>query len=313
MTDNDPLAVLPETDAPPKEKWARGPLFIAVAIPVLFALLGLTFLGYAIFRDQPPKAAPVEAVAAQPVTPAEDPKDARIARLEAELKTLRESATPPNTYTPRFYDDTGSLERIHARIDQLEANQRLMIQAAAAASAASGLQQASRGSQPFLSELADVEKSLTDTRVIAPLRPLAQQGVPSEVALAVEFPSWASRAKAAANISEDDGFFARIGNLLNGLLTVRRIDPASAKSTDAVLIHAQTRLDQGDLPGAIAHLQSLPPAARTALSGWLERAEQRVLVDQTVRNVSVEALSRLSQVNYSTARNSPAPAPEDSL
>jgi len=310
--DDITLSALPDTK---KEKWARGPLAIAVAIPLLFVLLGIAFMGFAVFNErQKAPAPPLSSAAAEPAKAPDtqpDPRDARIARLEAELNALK--AAPASTAEPRPYADTGnSYSSFSARLDRLEANQRLMVQAAAAATAASGLQQAAKGSQPFLSELADVEKSLTDTSVIAPLRPLAQQGVSSEVTLAVEFPAYAARAQAVSHPDADNGFLNRVGNLFSRLFTVRRIDPATARGTDAVLIHAQARIDEGDLPGAIAHLKTLPSAAQMALKPWLDRAEQRVQVDQLTRRVAVEALSRLSQVNYATAANT-QPSAEGSL
>ncbi|MFT4091255.1 MAG: hypothetical protein QM645_11025 [Asticcacaulis sp.] len=313
------LSALPDSDAPQKEKWARGPLMIAVAIPLLFVLLGIAFMGFAVFKEHqtqnvPTPASAVMATSAAPDT-RPDTRDEQIARLEAELNALRANqgaATPDNS--PRAFADTGSygnasFNSLSARLDRLEANQRLMVQAAAAATAASGLQQAAKGSQPFLSELADVEKSLTDTSLIAPLRPLAQKGVTSEVTLAVEFPTYAARAQAVSRPEADDGFLTRLGNMFSRLFTIRNIDPTTAKGTDAVLIHAQARIDEGDLPGAIAHLKTLPQSAQDALKPWLERAEQRAQVDHLTRRVAIEALSRLSQVNYSTATSAPTASP----
>lgn len=314
------LSSLPDTDSPQKEKWARGPLMIAVAIPLLFVLLGIAFMSFAVFKEQRAKtdvaavSAPAQAQTTAP-EPQADPRDEQIARLEAELNALK--ANPPvassdaSGFGQRLYSDTG-YGSLSARVDRLEANQRLMVQAAAAATAASGLQQAAKSSQPFLSELADVEKSLTDTSLIAPLRPLAQKGVTSEVTLAVEFPAYAARAQAVARPATENGFLDRLGNLFGRLFTIRSIDPSTAKGAEAVLIHAQARIDEGDLPGAIAHLKTLPPAAQDALKPWLDRAEQRVQVDQLTRRVAVEALSRLSQVNYATNTYA-SPAPEGSL
>lgn len=314
------LSALPDTNSPQKEKWARGPLMIAVAIPLLFVLLGIAFMSFAVLKEQQTKpdiaavSEPVQTPAPEPRTT--DPRDEQIARLEAELNALKANSSAAtgdaSGFGPRLYADTGGYGSLSARVDRLEANQRLMVQAAAAATAASGLQQAAKSSQPFLSELADVEKSLTDTSLIAPLRPLAQKGVSSEVTLAVEFPAYASRAQAVARPATETGFLERLGNLFGRLFTVRSIDPATARGSEAVLIHAQARIDEGDLAGAIAHLKTLPPAARDALKPWLDRAEQRVQVDQLTRRVAVEALSRLSQVNYS-ANAYASPAPEGSL
>ncbi|ESQ77780.1 COG4223 family protein [Asticcacaulis sp. YBE204] len=303
MTDDLTLGASTVTDTE-KTKWARGPLIIAFAFPIVFVVLALLALGYGLYKSKE---------TAAPVAVAESPKDAEIARLTAELNALKSQPAPlpveaPATATPApapVYGDPNLAARLTERMDRLEANQRLLVQAAASATAAAGLQQAAKGSQPFLSELADVEKSLTDTSLIAPLRPLAQKGVPSEVSLAIEFPAYAARAQTAAKSTADDSFLGRIGNALNGLISVRRVD-GTAKGTDNLLLQAQGRLDEGDLAGALAVLATLPKPAQDALAPWLTKARNRLLVDTTTRRITVDALSRLSQANYSTVNTGTA-------
>lgn len=301
MTDDLSLNGSTVTDTE-KTKWARGPLIIAFAFPIVFVVLALLALGYGLYKS---KADPA------PVAVSESPKDAEIARLTAELNALKSQPAPAPVETPAtaapapVYADPSLTARLNERMDRLEANQRLLVQAAASATAAAGLQQAAKGSQPFLSELADVEKSLTDTSLIAPLRPLAQKGVPSEVSLAIEFPAYAARAQTAAKSTADDSFLGRIGNALNGLISVRRVD-GTAKGTDNLLLQAQGRLDEGDLAGALAVLATLPKPAQDALAPWLTRARNRLLVDTTTRRITVDALSRLSQANYTTVNTGTA-------
>lgn len=306
MTDDD-LSFTPVTESEPaKTKWARGPMMVALGIPLLFVVLAFAFLGFAYLKMQETPATEVPSV---------DAKDAQIARLMAEVNSLKAQKAPAADETapvdaplslapaaPVYANDPALLSRLSARVDRLEANQRLLIQAAAAATAATGLQQAAKGSQPFLSELADVEKSLSDTSLIAPLRPLAEKGVPSEVSLAIEFPAYASRAQTAAKGKTDDNsLLSRIGNALSGLILIRRVDPATARGSEAVLLTAQARLDEGDLAGAVAHLSTLPAAAQTALKPWLDKANQRLMVDNITRRITVDSLSRLSQANYATS------------
>ncbi|MDC7683323.1 hypothetical protein PQU92_08550 [Asticcacaulis sp. BYS171W] len=308
MTDDLSLNGSTVTDTE-KTKWARGPLIIAFAFPVVFVVLALLALGYGLYKDKT-KQDLNKGVAAY-FEPAPSAKDAEIARLTAELNALKSQPAPVPVETPAtaatapVYSDPNLASRLSERMDRLEANQRLLVQAAASATAAAGLQQAAKGSQPFLSELADVEKSLTDTSLLAPLRPLAQKGVPSEVSLAIEFPAYAARAQTAAKSTDDDSFLGRIGNALNGLISVRRVD-GTAKGTDNLLLQAQGRLDEGDLAGALAVLATLPKPAQDALAPWLARARNRLLVDTTTRRITVDALSRLSQANYTTVNTGTA-------
>ncbi|MFT3997697.1 MAG: hypothetical protein QM667_09835 [Asticcacaulis sp.] len=305
MTDDFAPNPIPAASEPEKTRWGRGPLIIAIAFPLLFALLAFAFLGYGIYKDQQ------KAGVAQYFDPAEIGdtvnKDSEIARLTAELNALRtQAAAPAATPAPAYSGDPTALTRLNARLDRLEANQQLLIQAATAATAASGLQQAAKGSQPFVSELSDVEKGLSDLSLIAPLRPLAQKGVPSEIALALDFPNWAARARIAAGAKTDNSFLSRLSNTLSSLFSIRRVDTA-ARGPDATLLQAQTRLDEGDLAGALTVLATLPPAAQTAIRPWLVNAGNRVLVDTTTRRITVDALSRLSQTSNSTGSPTATP------
>lgn len=310
MTDDFAPNPIPAAAEPEKTRWGRGPLIIAFAFPIVFVLLALGVLGFAVYKEH--LSAPQKTVADSfdPAAVAKDSeKDSEIARLTAELNALRVRQAQAAVEAPQAptYADPAALNRLSERLDRLEANQRLLIQAAAAATSASGLQQAAKGSQPFLSELADVEKSLTDTVMVAPLRPLAQKGVPSEIALALSFPAYAAKARTAASARTDDSFLTRLTNALSGLISIRRID-GEARGPDALLLQAQGRLDQGDLNGALTVLSTLPPASQAALRPWMTDARNRVLVDTTTRRITVEALSRLSQANYSTANGADATA-----
>jgi hypothetical protein len=283
-------------------KMSRGPVLTFIGVSLLFIVMAIGLIVFGVMKSQDKKQ--VSSLGASEV---------EINRLRAENETLRQkSAVPvqapgPETILaeplvsqpPVYSGDLGLLGRLSERVDRLEANQRLLIQAASAATAAAGLQQAAKGSQPFLSELADVEKSLTDSSVLIPLRPLAEKGVPSEVSLAVEFSSYAALAQAASKAQEPTGILARLSNMLNGLITVRRID-SSAKGVDAILLHAQARLDEGDLEGALGYVNILPSQAKSAMQPWLTKAEARSQVNTLTRKITVDSLSRLSQANYST-------------
>lgn len=308
MTDDFAPNPIPAAAEPEKTRWGRGPLIIAFAFPIVFVLLALGVLGYGLMKDAAQKSI-VSALPSAATISADSEKDSEIARLTAELNALRVRQAQASVEAPQAptYADPTALNRLSERLDRLEANQRLLIQAAAAATSASGLQQAAKGSQPFLSELADVEKSLTDTVMVAPLRPLAQKGVPSEIALALSFPAYAAKARTAASARTDESFLTRLTNALSGLISIRRIDGA-ARGPDALLLQAQGRLDQGDLNGALTVLSTLPPASQAALKPWMTDARNRVLVDTTTRRITVEALSRLSQANYSTANGADATA-----
>jgi hypothetical protein len=237
--------------------------------------------------------------------PAATDKDAQIAQLQSQLLALQSQVHPVEATPaqPLYAPDPTALAQLSARLDRVEAAQRELVKATSAAYAARSLQLAAKNQQPFLSELAVVEPALNDPAVVATLRPYAEKGVPSEVALAVTFPSVAARANIAAKADDGkNGILDKIRHAIGGFISVRRVGNPGGQGAEAILERAEIRLNGGDLKGAVAYLDTLPPSAQRALSPWLEQARARVLVDDTTRRISETALNHLSQMtNASTA------------
>ena len=239
-----------------------------------------------------PSAAPVAVAAA----PAVSDKDAEIARLRNEILALQtQSGQGAPVSGPVYSADPAALAQLSARLDRIEASQRVLARAAAAANAATTLQQASRGDAPFLSQLAIVEATVDDPAAIALLRPYAEKGVPSEVSLAVEFPGVAARANIAAKrMSGGDSLVAKVLHAMN-FISVRHIDAIDGDGPEAILQRAETRLNVGDLHGAVGYLVKLPPEAQAAIKPWMGRAQARLSVDDATQRLTEGALTRLSQ------------------
>lgn len=244
-----------------------------------------------------------------PVTAAAAPlsdKDAQIAQLQGQLLRLQGQLASPAApvqpgvvpTAPVYAADAAALAQLSARLDRLEANQRALSRAAAAADAAASLQQKAHGSAPFMSELIAVEPAFDDPSLTAPLRAIAEKGVPSEVQLAIEFPIAAAKANIAAKAdSDDDNLFNRARHALGSFISVRRTDNTMGNGTEAKLARAEIQLNAGDLDGALAYLGTLPPSAQKALKPWLDKAHARSLVDDTTRRITQMALARLVQAN----------------
>ena len=274
-------------------------------LPSVFVLIALFAVFWGLTHQKKPAAvaaAPVPAVS----TPAVSDKDAQIAQLQSQLLALQNQLHPAEGAAvapaqPYYAPDPTALAQLSARVDRVEAAQRELVKATAAAYAARSLQLAAKNQQPFLSELAVVEPALNDPAVAVTLRPYAEKGVPSEVALAVTFPSIAARANIAAKADDGkNGLFDKIRHAIGGFISVRRIDNPGGQGAEAILERAEIRLNGGDLKGAVAYLDTLPPSAQKALSPWLEEARARVLVDDTTRRISETALNRLSQMTNAT-------------
>ncbi|MGA9658079.1 MAG: mitofilin family membrane protein [Asticcacaulis sp.] len=231
---------------------------------------------------------------------AQTDKDAQIAQLQSQIAALQTQARPSEP-APYYSADPGAIARLSARLDQVEANQRLLARATQSAYAARALQLAAQGQAPFLSELAVVEPTLDDPQLAASLHPYAEKGVPSEVALAVSFPKAAARANIAARADEgDNSIWTRLKNAFGSFISIRRTDNPNGQGTQAILSRAEIRLNSGDLKGAVAYLDTLSPTAQKALSPWLEQARARLMVDDATRHISDSALNRLSQMSVAS-------------
>lgn len=181
---------------------------------------------------------------------------------------------------------------LSARLARIEADQRRTGAAAGAALATTALLQAAQTSRSFVPELAAVETLLPQAET-APLRRLAQTGVPTRSMLAEEFADAAADASIAARApAHDAGFVAQARHALSNIVTIRRVE--GGRGPDAVIIAAERLVSDGDLEGALIQMRKLPPAARNAFAPWIARAEPRIELDRrltAVRSASITALA----------------------
>ncbi len=276
-------------------------------LPSVFVLIAIFAVFWGLTHQKKPAVATTTPVPAVSTPAVATDKDAQIAQLQGQLLALQSQlhpveGAPAAPAQPYYSPDPTALAQLSARLDRVEAAQRELVKATAAAYAARSLQLAAQDEKPFLSELAVAEPALNDPAVAATLRPYAEKGVPSAVALAVTFPSVAARANIAAHADDGkDGILDKIRHVLGGFISVRRIGNPGGQGAEAILERAEIRLNSGDLKGAVAYLDTLSPAAQKALSPWLEEARARVLVDDTTRRLSETALNRLSQMTASSS------------
>ncbi len=288
-------------------------MFIWFVVPIV-AMLAITLAAFAWKLSHSSPAATVTAIA--PVTD----KDAQIAQLQSQIQRLQgQLAVPgqtpatvpgaapaalPGAVTPTvpvYSADAAAIAQLSARLDRLETNQRALARAAATAYAATVLEDKAHTSEPFLPELAAVEPAFDDASVTAPLRAVAEHGVPSEVQLALDFPQAAMKANIASKADTDkDSLFNRARHALGSFISVRRIDKSNCKGIQAALQCAEVHLKNGNLDAALADLDTLTPSAKAALKPWLNDAQARARVDILTRHLTQVALQRLVQANDGT-------------
>lgn len=108
------------------------------------------------------------------------------------------------------------------------------------------------------------------------LAQFADSAPPTEAQLRESFAP-AAKAAEEASLSGDGkgGFWAGVRLRLEGMITISDgsrviFGPPAAAALNA----AQAALGNGDLAGAVAALQNLPPGAQAAMGGWLTQAQQ---------------------------------------
>ncbi|KRA65930.1 hypothetical protein ASD79_01200 [Caulobacter sp. Root655] len=201
------------------------------------------------------------------------------------------AAPPAPTVAPE------NVARLENRVALLEAGQQRALDAAGAALAAATLSDAARTARPFAEELAGLERVLPLSPDLRALTRLAQDGAPTRAGLAAEFETLAARAAVAArDPGRNADFLARLRHALSSIVSIRQVGSTQGSAPDALLVRAQTLLNEGDLEGALAAVQSLPATTQTVLAPWRAAAERRVEIDRHIATIRADALAGLVQV-----------------
>ena len=121
------------------------------------------------------------------------------------------------------------------------------------------------------------------------LEQAADSGLPRLTDLRTTFPDYARAALAAARAAPEPPSPEenRLMRFFKTRLQVRALTAQAGSHADAVLSRAQAALAQDQLPLALAELAALPPAARTAMTPWIEKA--------TLRHQALRAAHTLAQ------------------
>jgi len=140
--------------------------------------------------------------------------------------------------------------------------------------------------EPFASLIPDLGDLGAD--LPAALTSVADAGVPTVQELSSSFPDAARAALAAARA--EDGASGGVGAFLRDRFEVRSTVPRDGDDPDAVLSRAEAAVRDGRLSDALAEVETLPEAARAAMTDWLAEAEARrnavAAVDTLMQSVS---------------------------
>ena len=150
--------------------------------------------------------------------------------------------------------------------------------------------------RPFAGELAVAESAAKGSLDLAALKPFADKGLPSPVALRGDWPAARKAAVAAgAALSGEAGVFDRLLSNATGMVKIRTPGEKAGEDIAAVASRVDARLAAGDLPGALDVWKTLPEAARKASNAWGAALEARVTVDRALAAQTAAVTAKLTQ------------------
>lgn len=226
----------------------------------------------------------------------------RTAAIEGTLKELRSSLSDlrriaeeaPEAASSQAADKLagriGGLEERIAALAAARAAQPTNADLAASIVSLNALATALRAGQPFAKEL-DAARSQLGERAdkLAPLEPFAAAGLPTVEILEKQFSDLAP--KILSGPEPNGNFFERLTTNASRLVQVRPVGEPAGSSAGAIVARAETKLARRDLSGAIAEVESLPAAEKTAASKWLAAARQRRDAEALVQGLAEASLA----------------------
>jgi hypothetical protein len=195
----------------------------------------------------------------RPLTEGADP--AAVAAFEGELARLQSS----------FADQRAEIEEMLANAQALDAASAEAARVAAAQTALARMRAALDDGSTFDALVAELGG--LNVKVDAALADQAGAGVPT---LALLREGFAPAAREALAVAREEGKAgAGLAAFVQRQLGARSVSPRDGDDPDAVLSRAEAAVASNALTAALAELEGLPEAARTALSGWEAKARAR--------------------------------------
>lgn len=152
--------------------------------------------------------------------------------------------------------------------------------------------------QPFDKDLAMIQKFAgADPEMqksINRLAPYARQGVLSREGLQTEFKGMAMDIVTAKLQGQDLSVQEEVRKRMQNYIRLRKVDDVQGQSVDAVVARAQILLDQGDVRGAMAELNSLEGAPAQTAQPWMEQAQGYVAADDSSSQLMSAVLDHMS-------------------
>jgi hypothetical protein len=194
-------------------------------------------------------------------------------------------------------------EALAGRVTALEHAERTTDQRAAAqdravrlAVVADALRAAVERTAPFATELAAAKALGADAAALAPLDAVAAAGVASAETLARDLDKLTPAMLAAASPPSHDGsILDRLQANAERLVRIHPVGETPGDDPAAGLARAAAKAHRGDIGGALAEVERLPPAAEAPAADWIKAAQARVAAIDAARKLVATSLAALGK------------------
>jgi len=151
---------------------------------------------------------------------------------------------------------------------------------------------------PYTAELGAAKALGAEASVLSPLEPFAAAGVPSADALARDFDKIEPAMTAAATpASHDGGILGRLQANAERLVRVHPVGDTPGDDPAAALARASAKAHRGDIAGALAEVERLPPPSQAPAADWIKAAKARTAALDAARQLAASSLAALAKTS----------------
>ena len=135
------------------------------------------------------------------------------------------------------------------------------------------------------------------------LAPYAKSGVLSKETLQKEFRGIAADIVMAKLRGEDASVRDRVLERLGKYAKVRKVDDIEGNTVDATVARAEKMLDEGNIRGAIAELQTLEGAPAEVAQPWMNQAAGNIVADDATTMMMQQLMQQMSGLSGSSVES----------
>lgn len=188
------------------------------------------------------------------------------------------------------------LADLEARLGQVSKSQtdvQTDARASALAVALYNLRRAVTDGKPFATELQSIASLSPVPLELDTLNANREKGVRSLQQLQAAFEPAVNKAIDAESRAADTSITGSVWSRMKSLVRVRRVGDVAGDDTQSVLARAEVRLNAGDLRAAVAEAGKLKGEAAKAFKPWLDDAQAKLAVDDTLTRTEAALLTAL--------------------